>query len=166
MRGGLAFKTMKKIIKDDTYFMHEALKEAKKAFLLDEVPIGAVIVYNDKIVERGHNLRESKQDVLAHAEINAIKKLNKKLRTWRLPGYKIYVTIEPCAMCAGAILWSRFDEIIYGAKDPKGGALGSSFNLFAVPHINHHPKIKGGVLEEECASLMKDFFKAKREKQN
>ena len=156
---------MKKIIKDDTYFMKEALKEAKKAFLLDEVPIGAVIVINDKIVARGHNLRESKQDVLAHAEINAIRKLNKKLKTWRLPGYKIYITIEPCAMCAGAILWSRLDEIIYGAKDPKGGALGSSFNLFNVPNINHHPQIRGGVLEEECASLMKHFFKTKREKE-
>ena len=145
--------------------MKEALKEAKKAFLLDEVPIGAVIVKNDKIVTRGHNLRESKQDVLAHAEINAIRKLNKKLKTWRLPGYKIYITIEPCAMCAGAILWSRLDEIIYGAKDPKGGALGSSFNLFNVPNINHHPQIRGGVLEEECASLMKQFFKTKREKE-
>ena len=156
---------MKKIIKDDTYFMKEALKEAKKAFLLDEVPIGAVIVKNDKIVARGHNLRESKQDVLAHAEINAIRKLNKKLKTWRLPGYKIYITIEPCAMCAGAILWSRLDEIIYGAKDPKGGALGSSFNLFNVPNINHHPQIRGGVLEDECASLLKQFFKTKREKE-
>lgn len=145
--------------------MKEALKEAKKAFLLDEVPIGAVIVKNDKIVARGHNLRESKQDVLAHAEINAIRKLNKKLKTWRLPGYKIYITIEPCAMCAGAILWSRLDEIIYGAKDPKGGALGSSFNLFSVPNINHHPQIRGGVLEEECASLLKQFFKTKREKE-
>ncbi len=145
--------------------MKEALKEAKKAFLLDEVPIGAVIVKNDKIVARGHNLRESKQDVLAHAEINAIRKLNKKLKTWRLPGYKIYITIEPCAMCAGAILWSRLDEIIYGAKDPKGGALGSSFNLFNVPNINHHPQIRGGVLEEECASLLKQFFKTKREKE-
>ncbi len=156
---------MKKIIKDDTYFMKEALKEAKKAFLLDEVPIGAVIVKDDKIVARGHNLRESKQDVLAHAEINAIRKLNKKLKTWRLPGYKIYITIEPCAMCAGAILWSRLDEIIYGAKDPKGGALGSSFNLFNVPNINHHPQIRGGVLEDECASLLKRFFKTKREKE-
>lgn len=145
--------------------MKEALKEAKKAFLLDEVPIGAVIVKNDKIVARGHNLRESKQDVLAHAEINAIRKLNKKLKTWRLPGYKIYITIEPCAMCAGAILWSRLDEIIYGAKDPKGGALGSSFNLFNVPNINHHPQIRGGVLEDECASLLKQFFKTKREKE-
>lgn len=145
--------------------MKEALKEAKKAFLLDEVPIGAVIVTNDKIVARGHNLRESKQDVLAHAEINAIRKLNKKLKTWRLPGYKIYITIEPCAMCAGAILWSRLDEIIYGAKDPKGGALGSSFNLFNIPNINHHPQIRGGVLEEECASLLKQFFKTKREKE-
>ena len=145
--------------------MKEALKEAKKAFLLDEVPIGAVIVKNDKIVARGHNLRESKQDVLAHAEINAIRKLNKKLKTWRLPGYKIYITIEPCTMCAGAILWSRLDEIIYGAKDPKGGALGSSFNLFNVPNINHHPQIRGGVLEEECASLLKQFFKTKREKE-
>lgn len=145
--------------------MKEALKEAKKAFLLDEVPIGAVIVKDDKIVARGHNLRESKQDVLAHAEINAIRKLNKKLKTWRLPGYKIYITIEPCAMCAGAILWSRLDEIIYGAKDPKGGALGSSFNLFNVPNINHHPQIRGGVLEDECASLLKRFFKTKREKE-
>lgn len=156
---------MNKIIKDDKYFMKEALKEAKKAFQIDEVPIGAVIVYADKIVARGHNLREAKQDVLAHAEINAIKKLNKKLHTWRLPGYKIYVTVEPCAMCAGAILWSRFSEVIYGTEDIKGGALGSSFDLFKVPNINHRPQIRGGVLKEECAALLKEFFKIKREKE-
>ncbi len=145
-------------------FMKEALKEAHKAFLKDEVPIGCVIVKDGTIIARGHNLREKSFDPTAHAEIVAIRKATKKLNSWRLEDCDIYVTVEPCSMCAGTILWSRIKTIYYGCKDPKGGALGSSYNLFDVPHINHHPSIVGGILEEECASLMKSFFKTKRGK--
>ena len=143
-------------------FMKEALKEAQKASLKDEVPIGCVIVKDGKIIARGHNLRETTNDVTAHAEIVAIRKANKKLKSWRLEGCDIYVTIEPCSMCAGAILWSRFNKVVYGASDPKGGALESSFNLFEVPNINHHPIIVGGILKEETSVIIKDFFKRKR----
>ena len=146
----------------DEYFMNKALDEAKKALLVDEVPIGAVVVLNGKIIARAHNLRESSQDPTSHAEILAIRKAAKKLKSWRMPEIKIYVTIEPCSMCAGAILWSRAKEVIYGAKDIKGGALGSSYDLFSVPNINHHPLVKGGVLEKECSDLIINYFKSKR----
>lgn len=145
-------------------FMKEALKEAKKAYEKDEVPIGCVIVKDNKIIARGHNLRETTFDPTAHAEIVAIRKATKKLKSWRLEDCDIYVTIEPCSMCAGTILWSRIKTIYYGAKDIKGGALGSSYNLFEVPNINHHPQIVGGILEEEASRMIKDFFKTKREK--
>lgn len=150
------------MIEEDIYYMQLALREAKKALLKDEVPVGAVIVKDGQVIAKGHNLRESKQKTCSHAEIIAITKANKKLASWRLPGTTIYITIEPCSMCAGAILWSRIDRIVYGAKDIKGGALGSSYNLFDVPNINHRPTIKGGVLEEECQSIIKKFFKNKR----
>jgi len=149
---------------DDQKFMLEALKEANKAALLNEVPVGAVIVKNNKIVARGHNLREKTNDPTAHAEIIAIRKACKKLKSWRLEGCTIYVTVEPCAMCAGTLLWTRIDRIVFGANDPKGGAVGSSFELFRVKGINHHPEITRGVLDVRCALLMKEFFKAKREK--
>ena len=149
---------------DDQKFMLEALKEANKAALLNEVPVGAVIVKNNKIVARGHNLREKTNDPTAHAEIIAIRKACKKLKSWRLEGCTIYVTVEPCAMCAGTLLWTRIDRIVFGANDPKGGAIGSSFELFRVKGINHHPEITRGVLDVRCALLMKEFFKAKREK--
>ena len=148
----------------DQKFMLAALKEAEKSVALDEVPVGAIIVKNNKIVARGHNLREKSHDPTAHAEIVAIRKACKKFDSWRLEGCTMYVTVEPCAMCAGTLLWTRIDRIVFGCKDPKGGALGSSFELFKVKNINHHPEITGGVLEEECARLMKDFFKKKREK--
>ena len=149
-------------MKNDEYFMKEALKEAKKSFDLDEVPVGAVIVKDDKIIARGHNLRESKVDPTAHAEIIAIKKACKKSRSWRLENCKIYVTLEPCAMCAGAILWSRISEVIYGASDLKGGALGTCFNLYEQKGLNHYPKIKKDILSDDSARLLKDFFKNKR----
>lgn len=144
-------------------YMKEALKEAKKAYEIDEVPIGCVIVKDGKIIARGHNLREKTNDTTAHAEIVAIRKATKKLKSWRLENCDIYVTIEPCSMCAGAIMWSKIKHVYFGAKDIKGGALGSSFNLFEVPNINHRPQVSGGILEEEAASLMKNFFKLKRE---
>ena len=146
----------------DEKFMTEALKEAEKSANFDEVPVGAVIVKNEKIIARGHNLRERKNDPTAHAEIVAIRKACKKLKSWRLEGCTIYVTIEPCSMCAGALLWTRIKRIVYGAKDPKGGSLGSSYNLFEVKNINHHPEIEGGVLEEKCSTLMTSFFRSKR----
>ncbi|NCA97006.1 MAG: nucleoside deaminase [Bacteroidia bacterium] len=150
------------MIKNDEYFMNQALVEARKSLLLDEVPVGAVIVKNDKIIARGHNLREKSNDPTAHAEIVAIRKACRKIGAWRLDGCRIYVTIEPCPMCAGALLWTRIDAIVYGAKDPKGGALGSSFNLFEQKNLNHHPQIVGGVLNQECGLLVSNFFKAKR----
>ena len=146
----------------DEKYMAEALKEAEKSANFDEVPVGAVVVKDGKIIARGHNLREKSKDPTAHAEIVAIRKACKKLNSWRLEGCTIYVTIEPCSMCAGTLLWTRIQRIVYGAKDPKGGALGSSYSLFEVKNINHHPEILGGVLEEDCSKLMKSFFRSKR----
>ena len=148
----------------DKKFMFEALAEAEKSAALDEVPVGAIIVKDNKIIARGHNLREKSHDPTAHAEIVAIRKACKKLKSWRLEGCTIYVTVEPCAMCAGTLLWTRIDRIVFGCNDPKGGAIGSSFELFRVKNINHHPEITRGVLDIACARLMQDFFKKKREK--
>ncbi len=149
----------------DEKFMKVALKEAYKSFALDEVPVGVVIVKDDKIIARGHNLRETKQDPTGHAEIIAIKKASKKLKSWRLIDCTLYVTLEPCSMCAGAIMWSRIKRVVYGAKDIKGGAIGSSFNLFEQKGINHKPEVTSGVLENEASTLLKDFFKLKRQKE-
>ena len=149
---------------NDEKYMRLALLEAKKAYDKDEVPVGAVIVRNDKVLAKGHNLRESKNDPTMHAEIVATRKACKKLNSWRLEGATIYVTIEPCSMCAGTILWARMDKVVYGASDPKGGSLGGSFNLYEMPNLNHHPQIVGGVLKEECGELMSKFFKSKRVK--
>ena len=146
----------------DEKFMLEALKEAEKSANFDEVPVGAVIVKDGKIIARGHNLREKTKDPTSHAEIVTIRKACKKLNSWRLENCTIYVTIEPCSMCAGTLLWTRIGRIVYGAKDPKGGALISSFELFKVKNINHHPEITGGVLEFKCAEIIKNFFKNKR----
>ena len=146
----------------DEKFMAEALKEAEKSANFDEVPVGAVIVKGGKIIARGHNLRERSNDPTAHAEIMAIRKACKKLKSWRLEGCTIYVTIEPCSMCAGTILWTRMQRVVYGANDPKGGALGSSYNLFEVKNINHKVEITRGVLENRCAGLMTSFFRNKR----
>lgn len=144
--------------------MSIAIKEAKKAELIDEVPIGCVIVKDDKVIARGHNKRETKNLVISHAEINAINCANKRLKSWRLPECDIYITLEPCIMCAGAIIQSRFKNVFYGAKDFKGGAFGSSINVLEAANINHHPNIVGGILEEECGKLITDYFKSKRRK--
>ena len=143
--------------------MRAALKEAKKAYLLGEVPVGAVIVYDNKIIARGHNTRETKQSVLGHAEINAIQKASKKIGSWRLEDCDIYVTLEPCPMCSGAIIQSRIKNLYYGATDPKTGACGSVLNLFENP-FNHKVNVIGGVLEDECSRIIKDFFKELRQK--
>ena len=146
----------------DEKYMRIALKLAQKAALEDEVPVGAILVEEGKIIARAYNKREQKNDPTMHAEIIAIRKACQKKKSWRLENCILYVTIEPCAMCAGTILWSRIKRVVYGAKDPKGGALGSSFNLFEQPNLNHHPEIVGGVLEEQCANEMKIFFQKKR----
>ena len=143
--------------------MKEALKEAKKAELIDEVPIGCVIVKDDKIIARGHNQRETNQSPIGHAEIIAINKASKKLKSWRLEGCDIYVTLEPCIMCSGAIIQSRINKVYYGASDPKGGALGSSINVLEANNINHHPEVISGVLKEECSSIITNYFKVKRQ---
>ena len=147
--------------KDEKY-MKLAIKEAKKAELIDEVPIGCIIVKNDKVVARGFNHRESKRLVISHAEIEAINKANKKLGAGRLEDCDIYITLEPCIMCAGAIIQARFKRVVYGAKDYKGGAFGSSINVMEAQNINHHPEIVGGILEQECSTLLSNYFKKKR----
>ena len=146
----------------DIRYMKEAIKEAKKAELIDEVPIGCVIVKDGKIIARAHNMRETKQNPIGHAEILAIEKASKKLKSWRLDGCELFITLEPCIMCSGAIIQSRIKTICYGAKDPKGGALGSSINVMDANNINHHPEIRSGIMEEECSSLLTNYFKNKR----
>ena len=143
-------------------FMSIALKEAKKAEAIDEVPIGCVIVKNNKIIARGHNIRETKKDPLGHAELVAIKKASKKLMNWRLEGCDLYVTLEPCMMCSGAIIQSRIRRVIFGAYDPKGGAIYSSINAFEAKNINHHPEIVPEVMKDECSSILTNYFKKKR----
>ena len=143
-------------------FMKEAIKEAKKAELIDEVPVGCVVVKDGKIISRGHNIRETKQNPIGHAEIAAITKASKKLNSWRLDGCDIYITLEPCIMCSGAIIQSRIRHVYFGALDPKGGALGSSIDVLQANNINHHPEISSGILQEECASLLTNYFKNKR----
>ena len=145
-------------------FMREAIKEAKKAEMMDEVPIGCVIVKNNKVISRGHNIRESKQNPTGHAEIVAINKAAKKLNSWRLEDCDIYITLEPCIMCSGAIIQSRIKHIYFGAFDPKGGALGSSINVLDAKNINHHPEVTSSVLQEECSKIITNYFKSKREK--
>ena len=143
-------------------FMMQAYKEAQKAFEEDEVPVGCVIVKDGKIVARAHNRKEKKNCALFHAEIECIRKATKKLDNWNLKGCEIYVTLEPCMMCTGALINSRIDKIIYGCEDPKGGALVSNIRLQDIRLLNHYPQIQGGVMEKECSGLLKEFFKNKR----
>lgn len=145
-------------------WMKEAIKQAKKAAQKDEVPIGCVIVKDDQIIARAYNKREMKQCSTAHAEILAIEKACKKLGSWRLEDCDLYVTIEPCPMCSGAIIQSRIRNVIFGAYDPKGGCMGSNMNINDVRGFNHYPDIEGGILQDECSRLLKEFFKAKRKK--
>ena len=144
--------------------MNEALKEAKKCLLIDEVPVGAIIVRDNKIIARAHNTREKNKDVTCHAEINALRKANKKDKSWRSINATMYVTVEPCSMCAGAVVWSRIDRIVFGAYDKKAGACGSVLNSPNNERLNHQREVTPGVLEDECAKIIKDYFKAKREK--
>jgi tRNA(adenine34) deaminase len=150
-------------MKKEEKFMLAALKEADKAEQKDEVPVGCVIVLDDKIIARGHNMRETSNLATAHAEVMAITKANRKLKSWRLENCDLYVTVEPCLMCAGTIIQSRIRKVCYGAKDYKGGAFGSSINVLDASNINHHPEIVGGVLEAECSSKITNYFKKKRQ---
>lgn len=145
-------------------FMHLALKEAQKAYEKEEVPIGAVIVKDDKVIAKAHNLREVKKQATAHAEILAIEKACKKLDAWRLEECDMYVTLEPCPMCAGAIMNARIKNVYIGAKEPRSGAAGSKINLFEDGIYNHKVNYFFGIMEEECQKIMKDFFKELRKK--
>jgi len=147
----------------DEYFMRLALEEAYKAYSTYEVPVGAVIVNNGKIIGTGYNQRETLKDPTAHAEIIAIRQASENLGGWRLLDSTMYVTLEPCAMCAGAIVNSRIKRVVIGAMDPKRGCCGSVMNLLMNEHFNHKVEITYGVLEEECSNLIKDFFKNLRE---
>lgn len=151
------------IEKNDEYFMTLAIKEAKKAQTKGEVPIGAVIVQNGEVLVRAHNLRQTSFDSTAHAEILALKKTSKKLKTWHLVDCELFVTLEPCPMCSGAIINSRLKRVVFGAYDKKAGCCGTLYNLPLDQRFNHRPQeVKGGVLQEECAELLSDFFKSIR----
>lgn len=143
-------------------YMKEAIKEALKANDKLEVPIGAIIVKDEKIIARAHNLRESKKNAVAHAEILAIEKACKKLDAWRLNDCDIYITLEPCAMCAGAILNSRIRNVYIGASEPRSGAAGSKINIFEDYEYNHKVNYESGILEEECREILQKFFKNRR----
>lgn len=143
-------------------FMKEALKEAKKAYDKEEVPIGAVIVKDNKIIARAHNLRETKKQACAHAEILAIEKACKKLGAWRLENCELYVTLEPCVMCAGAIINARIKNLYIGTMDEKGGAIGSKINLLKDIKLNHTVGVEIGICKDECSQILKDFFKELR----
>lgn len=144
-------------------YMRMALKLAKKAAKKGEVPIGAIIVRDGKVIAKAYNLREKTKSSLAHAEVLAIKEANKKLKSWRLDSCVMYVTIEPCPMCAGAIIQSRIKTLVYGAKDSKAGCHNSMVNLFDMK-FNHHVNVESGILEEDCSKIMKSFFKKLRKK--
>lgn len=149
---------------NDEYFMREAIKEAKKAEMLDEVPIGAVLVFKGEIIARAHNLRESNQNAVAHAELIAIENACNQLKSWRLEDSTLYVTLEPCPMCSGAIILSRVKRVVYGTTDPKGGCAGTLMNLLQDSRFNHQCEVTPGVLQEECSQMLSAFFRSLRER--
>jgi tRNA(adenine34) deaminase len=140
------------------YWMRRAIAEAEKAQAKDEVPIGSVIVHNGKIIARGHNLRETTQDPAGHAELIAIRKAARKLKSWRLLDTVLYVTLEPCTMCMGAIILARIPTVVFGCYDPKGGAAGSLFDFSRDPRLNHQVELLPRILENDCSRLLSDFF--------
>ena len=148
---------------NDERYMREALKEAKKAYQKQEIPVGAIIVYQDKIIARAHNTRVSEKQVFTHAEIKAINKACKKLNSWILEDCTIYVTLEPCLMCTGALLQSRIKRIVYAAKEPKHGVIESIDNVLDNPKFNHKIEITSGILQEESSDLLKKFFRELRQ---
>ncbi|QOR36968.1 tRNA adenosine(34) deaminase TadA [Clostridium sp. 'deep sea'] len=143
-------------------YMREALIEAQKAADIGEVPVGAIAVYNDKIIARGHNLRETKADPTAHAEMIVIRKAAAFIKGWRLTDITLYVTLEPCIMCAGAVVQSRLGKLVYGAKDPKAGVVGSIADVIRTPHLPNNTEVLSGILATECSDLLKIFFSNKR----
>ena len=146
----------------DEKFMRQAIKQAKKAYALDETPIGCVIVHEGKVIGRGYNRRNTDKSPLAHAEITAIRKASRKMGDWRLEECTLYVTLEPCQMCAGAIIQARIPRVVVGCMNPKAGCAGSVLNLLHVERFNHQAELTTGVLEEECSGMMKQFFKELR----
>jgi tRNA(adenine34) deaminase len=148
--------------RDDRFFMDLALGEARRALEHDDVPIGAVVVHDGEVIGAGHNERELLQDPTAHAEILALREAAAALGSWRVLESTLYVTLEPCAMCAGAIVLSRIPRVVYGCTDPKAGAAGSVLDVLAQPQLNHRPLVEGGVREDECAALLRAFFAARR----
>nr|WP_307229394.1 tRNA adenosine(34) deaminase TadA [Bacillus chungangensis] len=146
-------------------WMRLAIIEAKKAREKDEVPIGAVIVLNGEVIARAHNLRETTQNAVTHAELLAIQQACERLGTWRLEGAELYVTLEPCPMCSGAIILSRIEKVYFGAADPKAGCAGTLMNLLEDDRFNHQSQVVGGVMKDECGELLRDFFRKLRLKQ-
>ncbi len=146
----------------DDYFMRLALREAERALEHDDVPIGAVVVSDGEVLSAGHNERELRQDPTAHAEIIALREAAGALGSWRVLDAVLYVTLEPCAMCAGAIVLARVPRVVYGATDPKAGACGSVLDVLGEPRLNHRPAVAGGLLGEECGGLISEFFASRR----
>lgn len=146
----------------DEYYMKEALKQAKKAKKLGEVPIGCVIVYNNKIIGRGYNRRNTDKNTLSHAELTAIRRASRVVGDWRLEGCTMYVTLEPCQMCSGALVQSRIDKVVIGCMNPKAGCAGSVLNLLQMQEFNHQVEITQGVLEKECKEVLQSFFRELR----
>ena len=155
---------MKQKLTEDEKYMKQAIKLAKKAWKMEEVPIGCVIVHEGKIIGRGYNRRTTDKNPLAHAELIAIKKASKKLGDWRLEDCTLYVTLEPCQMCSGAIVQARVKKVVVGCMNPKAGCAGSILNLLQVERFNHQVELETGILEEECSEMMKSFFRELREK--
>lgn len=159
---------MDKLVLDDIkmheHYMAQAILQAKKSGMVDEIPVGAIIVKQGKIIAKAHNLKEKNKCSIYHAEMVAIQRACKKLRQWRLHGCDIYVTLEPCAMCSGALINSRIDNIYFGAFDPKAGCCGSLYNLPQDARFNHRAMVFGGIMQEDCAKLLSEYFKNKRKR--
>ena len=151
-------------LQEKEFFMREALKEAQKAYDQAEVPIGAVVVLNGEIIGRGHNLREKEQDATLHAEIKAIRQANQHLGSWRLEDCELFVTLEPCPMCSGAMILARLKKVTFGAFDPNAGTAGTFMNLLQDERFNHQVEVEQGILEDECKALLQTFFKGLRER--
>ncbi|MGI6080741.1 MAG: tRNA adenosine(34) deaminase TadA [Candidatus Avilachnospira sp.] len=155
---------MRRKLTEDEKFMRSAIAEARKAKKIGEVPIGCVIVKDGKIIARGYNKRKKEGNTLSHAEIKAIDKACKKTGDWRLEGCSMYVTLEPCPMCAGALIQSRIDKVFIGCMNPKAGCAGSVLDMFSVDGFNHHPECVRGILQEECSDMLKEFFRELRKR--
>lgn len=150
------------MIFSDEHWMKEALVEAKRAFEMDEVPVGAIVVYQNQVIGRGHNLKEKQKNVSSHAELIAMAEASQHLKSWRLKGCTLYVTLEPCMMCTGALIQSRIDRIVYAVKDEKSGAIQSQLHMHKIPHLQHQPLTQSDILSLESQTLLKQYFQKKR----